>query len=109
MAQLPTKTLFHEAAHVVLGHTSDGDFTDTERTPKSLREVEAEAVALLCCEALKLEGPDYCRGYIQNWLYGRTNHFAEVIPEQSAQKIFRAADQILRAGRLQESQDAQTQ
>jgi hypothetical protein len=99
VAQLPHKTLFHEAAHVILGHTAEADFTDTERTPKNLREVEAEAVALLCCEALNLEGPDYCRGYIQNWLYGRKGYDAEAIPEKSAQKIFRAADQILRAGR----------
>ena len=53
VAQLPHKTLFHEAAHVILGHTAEADFTDTERTPKNLREVEAEAVALLCCEALE--------------------------------------------------------
>jgi antirestriction protein ArdC len=101
VAQLPRKTLFHEVAHVILGHTSEADFTDTERTPRNLREVEAEAVALLCCEALNLEGPDYCRGYIQNWLYGGKGYNADAIPEQSAQKIFRAADQILRAGRLQ--------
>ena len=82
-------------------------FTDTERTPKNLREVEAEAVALLCCEALNLEGPDYCRGYIQNWLYGRKGYDAEAIPEKSAQKIFRAADQILRAGRLQAEHETQ--
>jgi hypothetical protein len=44
VAQLPHKTLFHETAHVILGHTSEADFTDTERTPKNLREVEAEAV-----------------------------------------------------------------
>lgn len=105
VAQLPTKTLFHEAAHVLLGHTSEADFTDTERTAKNLREVEAEAVALLCCEALNLEGPDYCRGYIQNWLYGRKGYDAEAIPEKSAQKIFRAADQILRAGRLQSGKE----
>jgi len=42
-------------AHVLL-HTSEGDFTDTEQTPRNLREVEAESVALLCCEALNLEG-----------------------------------------------------
>jgi len=52
-----------------LGHTTESDIADTERTPKNLREVEAEAVALLCCEALGLEGAAYCRGYIQNWLY----------------------------------------
>ncbi len=101
VAQLPHKTLFHEAAHVILGHTSEADFTDTERTPKNLREVEAEAVALLCCEALNLEGANFCRGYIQNWLCPAIGYDADAIPEKSAQKIFRAADQILRAGRLQ--------
>ncbi|MDX6443117.1 MAG: hypothetical protein QOH71_191 [Blastocatellia bacterium] len=99
IAQLPFKTLFHETAHVILGHTAEGDFADTENTPRSLREVEAEAVALLCCESLGLEGAEYCRGYIQNWLYQGAGYNADAIPEKSAQKILHAADQILRAGR----------
>ena len=99
VAQLPHKTLFHEAAHVLLGHTGEADFTDTDHTPRNLREVEAEAVALLCCEALNLEGANYCRGYIQKWLYPGLGYNGDAIPERSAQKIFRAADQILRAGR----------
>lgn len=98
VAQLPHKTLFHELAHVILGHTAEADFADTEHTPKNLREVEAEAVALLCCEALNLEGADFCRGYIQNWLCPAIGYNHDAIPEKSAQKIFRAADQILRAG-----------
>jgi hypothetical protein len=98
VAQLPHKTLFHEMAHVLM-HTSEGDFTDNEQTTRTLREVEAESVALLCCEALGLEGADYARGYIQNWLYQGIGYNADAIPEKSAQKIFRAADQILRAGR----------
>lgn len=105
VAQLPHKTLFHEAAHVILGHTAEADFTDTERTPKNLREVEAEAVALLCCEALNLEGADFCRGYIQNWLCPALGYNGDAIPEKSAQKIFRAADQILRAGRTADATD----
>jgi hypothetical protein len=109
VAQLPHKTLFHEAAHVILGHTTEADFTDTERTPKNLREVEAEAVAMLCCEALNLEGADYCRGYIQNWLCPALGYNGDAIPEKSAQKILRSADQILRAGRLQASQNEQDQ
>jgi len=109
VAQLPHKTLFHEAAHVILGHTAEADFTDTERTPKNLREVEAEAVALLCCEALNLEGADYCRGYIQNWLCPALGYNGDAIPEKSAQKIFRAADQILRAGRTADATDEQEQ
>jgi hypothetical protein len=63
---------------------------DTETTPRNLREVEAETVALLCCESLGLEGADYCRGYIQNWLYQGVGFDAGAIPEKSAQKIFRA-------------------
>src|SRR5215207_7506084 len=82
-----------ETAHVVLGHTAEGDFTDTVATPRNLREVEAESVALLCCESLGLGGAEYSRGYIRHWLKG------DVIPEQSAQKVLRAADQLLRAGR----------
>jgi antirestriction protein ArdC len=66
--------------------------TDTDSTPRNLREVEAESVALLCCESLGLDGADYARGYIQNYLQG------EVIPDESARKIFRAADRILKAG-----------
>src|SRR5262249_29644604 len=103
VAQLPMKTLFHETAHVMLGHTSEADFTDTERTPKNLREVEAEAVALLCCEALNLEGADYCRGYIQKWNHPAICYNADAIPEKSAQKIYHAADLILKAGSLDRS------
>jgi antirestriction protein ArdC len=99
LAQLPQKTLFHELAHVAIGHCAEGQVTDTELTPRNLREVEAEAVALLCCESLGLEGAKYCRGYIQNWLYQTVGFNADAIPERSAQKIFRAADQIIRAGR----------
>jgi antirestriction protein ArdC len=99
VAQLPHKTLFHEAAHVILGHTMEADFADAAMTPRNLREVEAESVALLCCESLGLDGTDYCRGYIQNWLFRATGFDADAIPEKSAQKVLRCADQILRAGR----------
>jgi len=100
LAQLFQKTFFHECAHILL-HTGEGDFADGEATPRNLREVEAEAVALLCCESLGLEGAEFCRGYIQNWLSRGTGFNAEAIPEKSAQKIFRAADQIIRAGRAE--------
>ena len=93
LAALPHKTLFHELAHLELGHTLESDFKDSEITPRNLREAEAEAVALLLCESLILPGSEFCRGYIQSWLAG------DVIPEKSAQKIFGAADRILRAGR----------
>jgi hypothetical protein len=91
LAQLPAKTTFHELAHIELGHTSEA-VHDSETLPRSLKEVEAESVALLCLESLGMPGAEYCRGYIQNWLQG-----AE-IPERSAQKIFAVADKLLKAG-----------
>ena len=93
VAALPHKTLFHELGHVILGHCDEKDFSEAEITPRDVREVEAEAVALLCCESLDLAGSEYSRGYIQNWGHG------EAISERSAQRIFHAADQILRSGR----------
>jgi hypothetical protein len=90
---LPHKTRFHELAHVLLGHTAEGEQNDGELTPRSLRECEAETVALLCCGALDLPGVEFSRGYIQ-YFWGTGNP----IPERSAQRILKAADQILKAG-----------
>jgi hypothetical protein len=76
---LPHKTRFHELAHVLLGHTSEGEQNDSELTPRNLRECEAESVALLCCAALDLPGVEFSRGYIQAW-HGQGNP----IPERSS-------------------------
>jgi hypothetical protein len=97
LAELPHKTRFHELAHVVLGHTAEAQagLSDSDMTPYTLGEVEAEAVALVCLEALGLPGAEHCRGYIQHW---NEHRGAEPIPERSAQRIFKAADQILKAG-----------
>jgi antirestriction protein ArdC len=97
IAQFPLKTTFHELAHVVLNHTAEQSaLVDEESTPRSLREVEAESTALICLEALGLEGSAYCRGYIQRWLKGQ-----QEIPTHSAQRIFAAATAILKAGQAQ--------
>jgi antirestriction protein ArdC len=97
IAQLPHKTTFHELAHVILDHTAEQlTLVDEESTPRSLREVEAEATAMICLEALGLEGSEYCRGYIQHWLRGEKE-----ITTQSAKKIFAAATAILKAGQTQ--------
>jgi antirestriction protein ArdC len=93
IAALPWKTLFHELAHIMLGHTTEsGGMVDHDQTPTNIREVEAEGVALICCESLALPGSEFCRGYIQRWLAG------EKISDASAQRIFKAADAILKAG-----------
>jgi hypothetical protein len=99
VAAMPYKTRFHEIAHIMLGHTTESAQTDSEHTPRSLREVEAECVALVCLEALGLPGAEFSRGYIQNWNAG-----SEPIPERSAQRIFKAADAILEAGNAVEAE-----
>lgn len=95
LAYLPHRTLIHEIAHIVLGHTAEiASLVDhDEQTPRELREVEAEAVAYLVTQSLGLPGEVFSRGYLQHWLAG------EQIDERSAHKIFHAADLILKAGR----------
>lgn len=65
---------------------------DDERTPRNLREVEAESVAYLLCSLLELPGKAESRGYLQAWLG------SESLTEQTARRIFAAADRILKAG-----------
>lgn len=86
VAALPHKTLFHEVAHVVLGHPGD------DKTPRELKEAMAETVALLCLEALDLPGTEYARGYVQAWLHGSEFN------EDDSQQIIKAAQTILEAG-----------
>lgn len=94
VAAMPFKTLFHELGHVILGHTTEMQMADSdEHTPRDIRELEAECVAMLCCASLGLPGVELSRGYIQNWYKGNE------VPERSAQKIFSAADKILKAGK----------
>lgn len=96
IAFAPHRTLFHELAHVILGHTAESQMSDDEHISRSLQEVEAEGTALICCESLGLSGSEHSRGYLQHWLK------SDSIPDKSAQRIFRAADVILRAGRPDE-------
>ena len=93
VAALLHKTTLHELAHVVLGHTTSEKLVDSEQTARHIREVEAESVALICCETLGLEGADFCRGYIRHFLKTEKE-----IPNQSAARIFAAATAILKAG-----------
>jgi antirestriction protein ArdC len=88
----PYKTLFHEIGHVLLGHLETDTLTDTEQISHGVTEVEAESVAMLCCASLNLPGAECSRGYIQSWAEGQP------ISEKSAQRIFAAADKILKAG-----------
>jgi len=57
------------------------------------RRRSVRRTSLLCAAALGVDGAEYSRGYLQHWLRGGE------IPERSAQRIFKSADAILRAGR----------
>jgi hypothetical protein len=89
VAAHPERTLLHELAHIALGHLDE-----RRDLPGPLKEVEAESVAYLGADALRLGGADEARGYIQHYLArgGR-------LDEATARAIFRATDAILRAGR----------
>jgi hypothetical protein len=103
IAEQPESTLFHELAHVVLGHTAEGSLNSdsTDRTPRDIREMEAECTAMICCEALGLPGAAESRGYIQSWFKGNE------VPERSAHRIFHCADQILKAGQTNRNAEVQ--
>jgi len=92
LAVNPLKTTIHEIAHILCGHTTESRVTDSELTARHIREAEAESVAFLVGSIIGIENLSDSRGYIQGWLQG------DSIPEKSAQKIFRVADQILKAG-----------
>ena len=89
---LKHKTRFHEMAHVVLGHTTEGDMSDGPETARHIVEAEAEGVAYILCALLDLPGQAESRYFVQRWLDGRE------LPEKSAKKIFGAADRIMKAG-----------
>jgi antirestriction factor ArdC-like protein/uncharacterized protein DUF955 len=90
----PWRTLFHELAHVVLGHTDQQQHqTDGPELTRSTREVEAEGTAYLVAAALDLPGAEDSRGYLNHW------RREQPVDEPTARRIFKTADTILRAGR----------
>lgn len=96
VAVRPTKTRFHELAHVVLGHTLPHSYEDYA-THRGIKEFQAEAVAYLAMNEvgqLDDETAATSRGYIQHWLQN------EQPPDRAVQQVFTAADRILKAGRI---------
>jgi hypothetical protein len=61
---------------------------DNEQTARHICEVEAESIALICCETLDLDGAEFCRGYIQHWLKAEKE-----IPNHTAARIFAAYEE----------------
>ncbi len=92
----PTKTRFHELAHIVLGHTLPHHFEEYQ-THRGIMEFQAEAAAYLVMNELEVmddKTASVSRGYIRHWL-GQ-----EQPPDHAIRQVFTAADRILKAGRL---------
>lgn len=94
VAAHPMRTLVHEIAHCLLGHTEEGVMSDTGDLTYGEAEMEAEGVAYLVSYAMGLDGAEESRGYIQNWAAGKG------YTEKMAQRIFGTANKILQAGRV---------
>lgn len=94
VAAYPMKTLFHELAHIVLGHTTA---TGAEVRPcsRGLLEFQAEAVAYLVAHEVELcdWSPEESRAYIQHWLDGQD------VGERDIRQVLTAAEKIISAGR----------
>lgn len=92
VASDPLGTMFHELAHVVLGHTS----TENQEQHRGLGEFQAEATAYLAMHELGELGDDRAgrsRGYIQGWLRDMRP------PDAAIRAVFKATNAILQAGR----------
>jgi hypothetical protein len=96
MAPNPTKTRFHEMGHILLGHTVAHGL-EGESYHRGVQEFQAEGTAYLVMNELGVldeRTAEVSRGYIQHWLQD------EKPSDQAVQHVFRAADAILRAGRV---------
>ena len=87
----PLKTTIHELGHVLCGHTTEGRVTDSEMTPRHIREAEAESVAFLVGTILGLDGMSEPGLY--SGMVARRQHTGKVRAEN-----LQVADQILKAG-----------
>lgn len=91
----PTKTRFHELAHIVLGHTLLHHFEEYQ-THRGIMEFQAEATSYVVMNELGVmdeETAGVSRGYIRHWLG------EEQPPDHAIRHVFTAADRILKAGR----------
>lgn len=80
-----TKTLAHELAHVMLhsGSLNDG-------TSRDIKEVEAESVAYIVCNAAGLATDSYSFPYVAIWAKGDTDLVAK-----TGQRVMQTAKKIL--------------
>lgn len=91
---LPVQTAAHELAHQLCGHSAFLN-KPAGRLLEPLIEVEADAVAMLVCDALGLEmSVEFARHSIQHW----TDGLLVTLPDGVKTRVKRIAQQILSAG-----------
>ena len=83
----------HEVAHVLLGHTTEGEQADSDITPRIASRGRSGVRCVTVLRSARFAGRRESRGYVQHW-----GGAGNPIPERSAQRILKAADQILKAG-----------
>src|SRR5438874_10932362 len=70
-----------------------------KRTVADVPPRSTNSLSTAACSSIEMSIVRDC-GQAYSWnSWSRIGHSAKTIPEKSAQKIFRAADQVLRAGR----------
>lgn len=100
MATNPEKTMLHEVGHIVLGHTVTTSLSEYGQH-RGIMEFGAESTAYLAGHELGIideETASASRAYIRHWLHD------EQPSERNIRFVFAATDQILKAGRVEESE-----
>ena len=86
-AEQAAKTLIHETAHILLGHTDD---LTAYQQHRGLMETEAESVAYVVAGLIGFDTSPYSIGYITGW----TNGDASLIA-QTAARVLTTSDTII--------------
>lgn len=98
MDQAVWSTMFHEMAHIMLGHTHQAyDY----KTNRAVAELEAESVAMLCLMSLDIQGIEEKIAYILGWFKG------DEYPEAAAKRVIATARKILEAGGVKAPREGQ--
>jgi hypothetical protein len=85
------KTLAHETGHALL---HGPEVTSTRDLARGLKELEAESVAYVICQALGMESGDYSFGYVVGWSGGSEQAIEGI--KASATRIQRGAAAVLK-------------
>ncbi|WP_440220897.1 ArdC-like ssDNA-binding domain-containing protein [Dietzia sp. MNB45] len=94
IARYPMKTTIHELGHVVLNHTVREAHAEYVQH-RGEKEFQAEGTAYIVMNELDLRDefdPAESRAYISSWLKDETPN------EQAISQVFKASDEILKAG-----------